>query len=139
MERFDVRHAHVQVDKHQKIRTTEIVRLGQTLDNWTEIITIRAFGAKNYPSPREAASAMRQILTKRCPSLVWNDLEVRDEDVLYEWRIENCGSDPDQHQIGRFAKTKSTVFHAFYCTKTKPLPPRNAEWIMRFQSAKIEK
>lgn len=83
---------------------------------------------------------MKQMLLARCPNLVWNDIETKDQDILYEWRIENCASDPDQSQIGRFLATKDTVFHASYCAKGKQIAPEERqEWISRLQSAKVVK
>ena len=138
MDRFDVAHAVGQHDKHQQIRTVEIFPLGQSIKNWTELITIQSLGKKKHPGPREAVDATRRMLVERCPNLMWNEIEAKGEDILYEWRIENCAAEADQHEVARYVATKSTVFRVAYTARTKQLSPEERQhWIEWLQSGHL--
>jgi hypothetical protein len=138
--RFDFQHEVGQTDKRQQVVTVEIFPQGESIKTWTELITIQSLGKKKHPPPRDAVEGTRQMLLERCPNLMWNEIEAKGEDILYEWRIENCAAAPDQHELARYLANKSTVFRVAYTVKTKQLSPEEREqWITWLRAAHLTK
>jgi len=70
----------------------ELIPEGEKIENWTQLVTIQNFAKKGFSAPEEAMNAAKQKMTERCPSVVWSVIERIREDIIYEWRIENCPS-----------------------------------------------
>ena len=140
MERFDSQHVSTQQDKRQQVLIIEFFPVGETINTWTELITLQSLGKKYHPAPRAAVDATRQKLLERCPNLIWNEIEAKGEDITYEWRIEGCASDPDQHEISRYVGTRASVFRLAYTVKGKQMSPEvRAQWLDRLRAAHLAK
>jgi hypothetical protein len=139
-DRFDLKHARVQEDERQRVRIFEVVPRGQTVENWTELVTMQSSARKKHPAPRQAVDETKVKLAARCPGVVWNEIEAKRDDILYEWRITGCGTEPDQQEIARYLASKSTVFRIAYSVKGKQMSDADRQqWISRLRAAKLEK
>jgi len=144
----------------------EFVREGETLDNWTDLITWHALKKGSTPVPLETLlNSQREAIRAICPSLVWNIIERKERAVLYEWRISNCKPskaeleklakgqgairpDPkvvlekftaDQHAIDLYIEGEWTIWRISYTAKVKELAKeKRAEWIQWLSDAKVE-
>ncbi|MBI3610959.1 MAG: hypothetical protein HY204_09705 [Nitrospirae bacterium] len=125
----------------------EYIPSDETLNNWTKMVTIQNFGLKTRgqptaysgKTPEELMSDLKEKMEKRCSNTVWNVIEHGQNDVLYEWRIENCSPEPDQHEVARIFDGKWNRFRVAYVSKVKKLPDEErAEWIDNLKKARIE-
>jgi hypothetical protein len=124
--------------KEKGYAITEFVPEGQDITRWTQLLTIQNFSKKGFPGPEQAMAALKEKMAERCPSLVWNVIERIHEDVIYEWRVENCSSNPDQHEIARFLVGKQNVFRIAYTAKMKEISEeRKKELLERLRQASI--
>jgi len=125
----------------------EMVPKGETVDNYTRILTDISFSkAKTqYPAPEDIMKRLRESMLQKCPNAVWHIIEKIGKDVLYEWRSENCsarGSDgspiPDQHNIVRIFEGKYNDFTLMYMRKTRELPAEERnQWLEVMREAKV--
>ncbi len=139
-DRFDFKHEVGQTDKHQQTTMVEIFPQGESIETWTELLTIQSLGKKKHLAPRDAVDGTRQKLLELCPNLVFDELDAKGEDILYEWHVENCPGTADQHEIARYFASKSTVFRVAYTIKTKPLSEAERTfWIGWLRAARLVK
>jgi hypothetical protein len=138
--RFDSNHEVGQMDKRQQVTSVEIFPQGESIQTWTELITIQSLGKKKHPAPRAAVDGTREMLLGRCPNLIWKEIEAHGEDILYEWQVENCEGTPDQHELARYLATRYSVFRVAYTIKTKPLSAEERDfWLSWLRAAHLSK
>jgi len=145
-------------------RMTEFVREGETLDNWTELITWQSYKKERTFPSETLVNMQRENIRAMCPGVVWNVIK-QQERFLYEWRIANCkpsraelqrflkqaeekrmefkgdetALSADQHVIALAIEGEWTVWHISYTAKVKELSKeKRAEWIQRFSDTRVE-
>jgi len=115
----------------------EYVLSGETVENWTELITVMSFiGAQESMSPEDFIPLMKESLFEDCPTAMWNIIRQSDSEVIVESRTEGCvgpvDSD-DQYEIARFVKGSRAIHRVSYATKRQPHLSviQRSEWIAR--------
>ncbi len=70
-------------DKTQLI--FEYVLQGETVENWTELVTIQSFDKQyiKYPPPETAMNLLKERMVQRCPAVAWNVIERQEGSILY--------------------------------------------------------
>jgi hypothetical protein len=120
----------------------EFVPEGETVDNWSKMITVQNFTMKDVPNSSTPETLMNEVKAKmqsRCPGVTWNVIQKGESEILYEWRIENCSPNPDQHEVAKIMDGAVNRFVVHYVSKVKMLPEdERTDWIKRLQDAKIE-
>jgi hypothetical protein len=119
----------------------EYVLQGETVENWTELVTIQSFDKQyiKFPPPETAMNLLKERMVQRCPTVEWNVNERTKESILYEWRIKNCPPNPDQMEIARLIEGKWNRYRVAYATKVSELPQRKrTDWIKSLREAKTE-
>ena len=126
----------------------EFVRPGETVENWTELVTMQSFMKRPSRNLRADAlmDGLRSRMAQRCPDVVWDVLESSEREVLYECHIRDCAPHPDQHEIARFLENQTTVFRVAYSarggdrseeTRTRwleRLQGLSTQWTLTFQA-----
>ncbi|MDH5480017.1 MAG: hypothetical protein OEX11_04565 [Nitrosomonas sp.] len=136
---------HEALEQNQMI--TEFVLPGEKIDNWSELFTIHTISKSTAPESIVAfVSGQQKELSKKCPTIDWNEIETqlppktKEESILYEWKTKNCPPDADQHEIVRVIYGKFNVFRLSYTAKTKALSPEKREkWIKALSEAETVK
>jgi hypothetical protein len=108
---------------------TEYVLPGQTVDNWRELVTSTVFF---QPVPVERlVDQIHTLMSKDCPSLVWNVIRRDEKTIVFEWRDSGCGGFEPQTELDRVTLEKDGLYRLAYAVKTKtPLPPdRRKQWL----------
>jgi hypothetical protein len=123
-------------------RTTKFVLKGEKIDNWTRLVTMQTFkkSAVSAESVETTVNRMAKQMSARCPETVWNVIErgPNTNTILYEFRVQNCPPDPDQHEIARILDGKYNRFRIAYGAKVKTLPPEERDkWIKLLSKASI--
>lgn len=124
---------------------TEFVRSGETIKNWTELLTLQVLRKPRSPEPIDVlVPRMHQEIFSRCPAIKWSVVsrnvssDTEEAGMLYEWAIKGCPPDSDQHEIARVIYGKVNIFRIAYTVKTSALPPEKREiWIKELTSAKV--
>jgi tetratricopeptide (TPR) repeat protein len=138
---------------------TEWVLEGETVDDWTELVTLQWFlgpapevkrrqwlgGPALGASVKSTMKALRNLRKKSCPDAVWEVLEEHDEDILYESRIRNCRPDEDdnflyrdQHEVVRLVGGIHGVHRIAYAVAVPEMAPEvKAAWVERIGHASL--
>jgi hypothetical protein len=108
---------------------TEYVLPGQTVENWRELVTSTVF-FQPVPIAR-LVDEIHRLMSKDCPSLVWNMIRQDEKTAVFEWRDAGCGGDEPQTEIDRLTIEADGLFRLAYAVKTRaPLPPdRRTQWL----------
>lgn len=119
----------------------EFVPEGETVDNWSKMMTIQNSPIKavgSFPTPEAFMNDLKAKMQNRCPAVIWNVIQKGEAEILYEWRIENCSPNPDQHEIAKIMYSKVNFFAIHYVSKVKMLPEdERKDWIERLRAADI--
>ena len=122
-------------------RSMEFVLKGEKIDNWTRLVTMQTFkkSAVSGESLETTVNKMAKQMSAQCPETVWNVIERGPNTILYEFRVQNCPPNADQHVIARVLDGKYNRFHIAYAAKVKTLPPEERDkWIKLLSKASIE-
>ena len=131
---------HSQTDG-DKASILEMVPQGETVDDWTKMLTALTFSKTKtqYPAPEAAMEALKESMLRKCPDVKWNVIEKIGKDILYEWRIENCSPNPDQHNIVRIFEGKYNRFQLMYVRKVRELPAEERDqWLKFLRETRVE-
>ncbi len=121
-----------------KYTITELVPEGETVQSWSEIITIQNFaGMSGTP---ESLFEQLKVLQKMCPgSTKWTLIEKDDRSILYEWRATPCAGYPDQHEISRIIDGNWNRFRIAYTAKVSEISAeKSAAIIQSLSEATVE-
>jgi len=109
-------------EKPGEFSITEFVPKGETVENWSELMTIQNF-AKTRGSPEEFFEGLKALREKRCPgSTTWNVINKDERSILYEWKAKPCAGFPEQHEISRIIDGKWNRFRIAYTAKVSEIP-----------------
>jgi hypothetical protein len=131
------------VGHHQEFpqeRIIELVTAGETVENWTRLLTIQDYNKAFIPAATadQMMSGVRARITAQCPNARWNVIQRTDTTVLYEFKIANCSAAPDQHEIAVFLSGRDNLFRIGYATKLNEMPAADrTKWIGVLSNAKI--
>jgi hypothetical protein len=119
----------------------EYVLSGETVENWSELITVQSFVDATM-TPRDLLSVLQQQTLKDCPNAMWNVIRQSDSDIVVEWRTEGCvgpADSDDQYEITRALSGPLALHTVSYVTKRQPHLPETerSEWIDRIGRAEL--
>src|ERR1700694_2397816 len=102
------------------ITITEFVPKGETVKNWTKMLTIQGFRKSwGSPSVQALAEGFKKGLAQKCQGVIWNVIENQKNEIVYEWSVENCSGVEDQHEIAKCIQGRWTQFRVAYTSKVK--------------------
>lgn len=116
---------------------TEYVLPGQTVENWRELVTSTVFF---QPVPVDRlVDQIHTLMSKDCPSLVWNVIRRDEKTIVFEWRDSGCGGFEPQTELDRVTIEKDGLYRLAYAVKTKaPLPAdRRKQWLAILDQAPL--
>ena len=113
------------------VSITELVPKGESVKNWTKLLTIQGFRKSwGSPSVQALAEEFKNALAKKCPNVVWNVIENQKNAIAYEWSIQNCAAAEDQHEIAKYIQGKWSQFRVAYAQKTSQLDQEDRDkWL----------
>ncbi len=111
-------------------RHTEFLRSAQTVENWTEMITVQAFNkAYGLVSVDDQVVGFRNTLDEECPGSTVEVIRHTPDGVIFESRTVNCEQGADEHQLVRILEGTSTRFIVHHAVRGAMTPERRAEWL----------
>ncbi|MBI1883558.1 MAG: hypothetical protein HYS08_05070 [Chlamydiae bacterium] len=124
-------------DESQNI--TEYVLEGETVDNWTELVTVHQFkNLQNKTTLKELMERMQSDLYRACPATRWEILNETPEDIVYTWQLKNCPDDEDQYEVARLILGKSAIYLIRYTHKASKIDrERYTVWLNLLADVKL--
>ena len=118
----------------------EYVLLGETVNHWTELVTIQAFfGLQEKTTPAKYMDGMMEQLKKICPNIMVRTVRQGENDVMLEWEVKDCPGQENQYEIDRIISGKKAIWYLHYATKKLPiLPERRDKWMILLNAATLE-
>ena len=111
----------------------EFVKKGDTLTNWTELLTVdQVKRDKKSPQTYHAAlEGLKSTWEQRCPRLTeWQILDEADGLFVYEWRTTGpCGGHPPQTELVRLMFGKKTGYRVGYNIRGELTAEMRATWL----------
>jgi len=120
-------------------RILELVRPGQSVENWTELFTVQTFNkAVGLGTVEDDIAAHRKDLEARCPGSTLEVTGQQPDGVLYQLQVVNCKEGDDEYVIARILDGNWNRFVVQYAVRGMTMAPdRRAEWIEKLQAVKI--
>ena len=121
----------------------EYVLSGETVENWSELITVQAFpGLQETTTPEELMFAAKTPTLADCPDAMWNVLRQSDDEIVFEWRMENCTGpydSDDQYEVSKIIRHPLALHRVAYTTKRQPHLPEQerSAWTERIYAAEL--
>lgn len=97
----------------------EYVLPGQTVHNWTELVTSQYF-ARDV-SPKALFEQFTLQVSRGCPSLRTSIIEESNDTIIFEWQHDGCQGRPPQHEIRRSSSSHTGVLGLAFVEKTSQL------------------
>jgi hypothetical protein len=134
---FDSREWQVGYQAGNSQRTIrEYVLKGQTVENWTELVT-SLYMADNV-APRALFEQFRKDLARDCPSLRTSIIEESADTIIFEWQHDGCRGFPAQHEIRRITRGRTGCLTLSFVEKTSQLTAeKRATWIAVLKAASV--
>jgi len=102
----------------QRQRVTEFVRSGETVENWTELVTSQTLNkAFELGSVGDQMAAHEGDLGARCPGSTVQVLRHLPNGVVYESQVVNCPQGADEHVLARVLDGASNRFLVQYSVR----------------------
>ena len=121
-----------------KYRIVEFVPKGESVEDWSELITIQTF-TKKSGSPEAFLNQQKTLREKKCPGVtIWNVIAKDERSILYEWKAKPCAGWPDQHEITRILYGKWNLWRIAYTAKVQEISTEKRNiWIQTLSKAVI--
>lgn len=118
----------------------EYVLKGETVNNWSEMVTVQAFfGLQLKTTPEEFMSSMIKQLKESSPNLVWSVISKSGKDIMFDWKVTNCPGEADQYEIDRAISGSEAIWFLHYATKKLPVSSgKRDEWIKLLSASTLK-
>lgn len=123
----------------------EYIPSGETLENWSEMITVQYFSyafLKSGPSSAgQFANKIRLTIEKQYNNVNWKVLDKTPESITVEWKFPHgVGGHPPEYDIMKMVTTDKGLHQISYATRvTKMDPEQRLKWIDFIKGANVVK
>ena len=119
----------------------EYILDGETVENWSELVTIQFFPGLNKKINIDIFEASQKTeLTSICPSIKWESISQSDDERIWKWTISGDPGQPDQSEIARLKRTEEGFHLWHYAIKRSPIPSEKEKvWLENLKSIKMIK
>lgn len=127
-------------DENERERVVELVRGGETVESWTELVTVQTKNkAPGVPNLEEHLAAQRSWIAGRCPDSTLEVLGQEPEGALYELRVAGCEEGVDEDILGRILEGQDNRFIVQYAVRApvSMTPERREEWLGKLSEVEI--
>ncbi|MCZ6718090.1 MAG: hypothetical protein O6944_02910 [Gammaproteobacteria bacterium] len=119
----------------------EFVLPGETVENWTELVTIQTFpGMQTRMTAKKLMLRFKKKITRKdCPDVMWNVITESEEEVVYEWRTIDCPGWDNQYEVSKVIRGKTGIHRSAYTNRELPISEdQRNRWIDLIGSVKLE-
>jgi hypothetical protein len=121
-------------------RLVEFIRPGQTVETWTELVTVNTFNkADGLASIDDQMAGYRKALVERCPGSTVDVTRPLPDGILYEAHITGGDKGPDEEVVARVVDGTSNRFVVHYSVRAPVMmtPERRTEWIEKLMAVQL--
>jgi len=116
----------------------EYVLPGETVTNWTELVTSQFVGNMDRFAPEQWLTMFTDSMAEKYATFKWERHLAKDGSVLFEWQHQGGSQWPAQHEVKRVVKQGGTVYILAYVKKTSHLEEaKRQKWIDLLNEATI--
>lgn len=119
----------------------EYVLDGETVENWSELVTIQFFpGLNNNTNPDVFEASQKAHMSLVCPSINWESLYQSENERIWKWSITGCQGQPDQSEIAMLKRTDEGFHVWHYAIKKSPIPSEKEQaWLEKLKAIEVIK
>lgn len=119
----------------------EYVLDGETVENWSELVTIQFFPGLNKKTNPDVFEAMQKMnLSYICPTIKWESLYQSQDERIWKWSISGSPGQEDQSEIARLKRTDEGFHLWHYAVKKSPIPPEQEKlWLDKLKTIEVIK
>lgn len=135
--KFDDRDWVLAKEEEDKVQGIRVYTLnGETMDKWTEMITVQAFfGLQLQATPEDYMNGMMKSLKETCQDSTSKLIRQGANDIVFEWQMGPCSGQETQGEIDRVIAGDQAMYVIHYAAKKNPLDPtKREEWIKLLDS-----
>ncbi len=129
-------------DANEQQAITEYVPEGETIDNWTELVTISEFiGLQDEVTAMQVMTSMMQMAEENCFGVKKNILQSEGTNsIIFEWETKGCkaeipGGSAPEFDISRIIISNDRIFVMQHASKTALSAEKRDQWITIISSA----
>lgn len=118
----------------------EYVLKGETVENWSELVTIQFFPGLNQQTNLDVfEGSLKNNIMNVCPAAVWDSFEQQKNERYWQFTVTNCKGQPNQSELVRAVKTNEGIHLFHYAIKKAPMPEDvRKTWLSNLKSMKID-
>jgi len=117
--------------KNGKIGAEQYVLETETMQNWSELVTVNSMPGLNILQPYNFEQSSKKEIGKICTG---------QKDRTWSYNMSECGNLPSQSEIVRAFSTDAGFYVLHYSTRNLPISPENKEkWTQVLQKTTVEK
>lgn len=137
---FDEREWSLGADNSKNNLFYEYVVNGQTVDNWTELVTLQIFNGMQKKANGETYAnwMLNQLYSRYGEKLSANIIQNDPSDYMVEWRIKGSQQGEDQYEIDRvIVSTESLIIMHYVKKPTIATKSERDKWVMILNKAEV--
>lgn len=117
----------------------EWVLPGETVNKWSELITLQTFlGVQTRMEPEKIMLDAKESTLKKCPNAKWQVITKKSDEILYEWRTTNCTNFDNQHEIAKILKGFGAMHIVHYVKKGPEMDENDhKKWMDIIEKVKV--
>ncbi len=116
----------------------EYVLDGQSVDNWTELVTEQFFpDSQPKATARQFMESFVEKIHKASPKVVFQVLSEADTDVLFQWQIKGDPNNQDQFELDRIVSGRTGLHFLHYVIKPTMSDAQRTKWMDLLKAAKV--
>lgn len=122
----------------QKGEILEFVRPGESVEDWSELITVQRMPTGcGHATPQATLEHVQSLREDTCPGATkWRLIESSDTSVTFEWQASACGGWTDQHEVSKIIYRPDTRVFLHYVVKQYSMPEqKRSDWLERLNFA----
>jgi len=120
-------------------RVVTYVPQGESVDDWSEIITVQFFNL-SLTEPAEFVALFEQNVKEACAEATLNIIDQSPTQVTWEWRLptDSVTGEP-QHEITRIIRADDGWFRVAYTKRVPKLSDGDrSAWVAAIETAKVK-
>ncbi len=111
----------------------------EKIKKWKHLATIQFIEGESL-SPIEFMQTLKVKMTKRCKDTKWNIINETKYTITYEWSIDSCKKNKDQHEIARILQGNDGLHRIAYTEKKSEMDMNNKKiWLSVIYDAYVAK
>jgi hypothetical protein len=121
-------------------RVKEFVLPEETVDNWTELVTLQVFsGAQKRTTAEEMVLGLKQQQLSECPKGMWKTIRSDNDGIFFEWQTVDCHGWDNQYEVAKVIRGRTAIHRVAYTNRKLPVSEATRlQWIDLIGKASLQ-